>query len=134
MDDLVVVTDLLEGDVINAYDSAVGGKLLGTTKVQPGQKNVSITINQLGTTTGAIFVTVTRHSAVESGRVKIDYLSDWESPTVSSKLTYDSTIYSDQGVQNIITWNIKGSEKIMFYYILRYDVEKDECLEEIVKV
>ena len=71
--DTVSITGASQNDVINVYDLAQGGTLLGTATVAAGETKASISITQLGTDRGSIYVSRTSSNKSESTRVKVDY-------------------------------------------------------------
>lgn len=76
-DDIVKVTGLSAGDTVKVYDSQVGGTMLGTGKVSSYKSEVSVTIAQLGTERGSIYVSLTGNkNQLESDRTKADYSAE----------------------------------------------------------
>ena len=73
-DDTVKVTGLAEGDIINVYNAATGGTLLGTGTVESGNTELTIAIPQLGSTAGNVYVSVTKVNKLESARTAKNYL------------------------------------------------------------
>ncbi len=80
--DTVKVTGLTAGDVVRVYSAETGGKLLGSATVTTYGSEATVTIDQLGTTIGKVFVTVTGTNKAESKRVVADYPAE----PVSGKL------------------------------------------------
>jgi len=81
--DTIKVTGLVVGDIVNVYDSAKGGELLGTgTKVARGKTDSTVSIKQIGTV-GQVYVTVTSLNDRESIRTKPDAVAE----TVGANLT-----------------------------------------------
>ncbi len=80
--DTVKVTGLAAGDVVKVYSSETGGKLLGSATVTAYGSEATVTIDQLGTTAGKVFVTVTGANKAESKRIAVDYATE----PVSGKL------------------------------------------------
>jgi hypothetical protein len=76
IDDKVAVTGLVEGDIIKVYTLATGGTLLGSGTVVAGQTTVTITIPQVGTTAGSIYVSVTNVKKLESLRTAKTYVAE----------------------------------------------------------
>ncbi|WP_027365547.1 S-layer homology domain-containing protein [Desulfotruncus alcoholivorax] len=120
--DYVEVYDLLEGDTVNVYDSADGGSPLGSQTVGQDETDVNISIDQLGSVAGSVFVTVTRPPDNESNRVEKTYDAEFSPPSNVSALPS----HNDAGeAVNIITWNDSESQNVTSYYIIRYDVNTD---------
>lgn len=82
--DTVQVTDLTEGDVVKVYDSAAGGKLLGSATVPAYGSYAVVTISQLGTSAGSVYVSITSINKIESNRIKIDYSAETTSDAVAN--------------------------------------------------
>lgn len=82
--DTVYVSGLTSGDVVKVYDSALGGTLLGTATVASTATDVTVTIAQLGTAAGSVFVTVTSANKAESGRVEATYIAEYGSVAPSA--------------------------------------------------
>ncbi|MEK8130484.1 immunoglobulin-like domain-containing protein [Paenibacillus filicis] len=66
--DTVAVNGLATGDVVKVYNASTGGTAVGTGTVAAGQTSVTISIPQLGTAAGDVFVTVTSNGKTESAR------------------------------------------------------------------
>lgn len=82
--DTVEVTDLTGGDLVKVYSLASGGKLLGSATVADAGSYVTVSITQLGTSAGSVYVSVTGESKLESGRVQVDYAAESSSTAISS--------------------------------------------------
>ncbi len=78
-DDKVTVTELSDNDTVKVYDSAKGGSLLGSASAGTYETSVTISISQLGSTAGSIYVSVTSSGKLESGRTKADYAAESKS-------------------------------------------------------
>jgi len=111
--DTVRVVNLLTGDVIKVYDSAVGGNLLGSATVASPNSSATASINQLGGVAGSVYVTVTSTSKTESDRTKVDYLAETSS-TAPDPLNV--TIVNNAGKAGTITvCNLVGNDVITVY-------------------
>jgi hypothetical protein len=71
--DTVTVTGLNASDVIKVYDSATGGNLLGTATVVTGQTFATVSVGNLGTGAGQVYVSVTSTGKTESTRTAAPY-------------------------------------------------------------
>ncbi|MBU3159049.1 hypothetical protein KPL37_04660 [Clostridium frigoris] len=70
--DILNVTDLIKGDIVNVYSSATGGISIGTaTANKDGDATVSIT--QLGTAAGNDYVSVKSTGLLESNKIRKAY-------------------------------------------------------------
>jgi hypothetical protein len=98
--DTIYVSDLTAGDIVNVYDSAIGGSLLGTATVGNSNKYANISIDQLGTNAGSIYVSITNKNKSESPRVEIAYSDESKSKTVNaSKIVVTNNVGADDTVQ-----------------------------------
>ena len=73
-DDTVTVTGLVAGDIIKVYKTSAGGLLWGKATVASGSTEAKLTIRQLGTGAGSVWVTVTSAGKLESTRIEQSYL------------------------------------------------------------
>lgn len=64
--DRVIVTDLSEGDSVYVYKTAVGGSVIGTSTVAPGETSATLLFEQLGASGGTVYVSVKRGDQLES--------------------------------------------------------------------
>ncbi|MGG0375142.1 IMP dehydrogenase, partial [Bacillus toyonensis] len=74
-DDIVKVTGLAAGDVVNVYNVATGGAAIGTATVADGKTSTVVKV-KLGVTAGKVHVTVTKGDKEESTRVAKDYIAE----------------------------------------------------------
>ncbi len=113
MSDTVKVTGLSEGDVVNIYDSAKGGSLLGTATIPTYESSAVISITQLGSTAGSIYVSVTGKSKLESDRTKADYSAETKSPAPDADRI---TIVNNAGISDTVkVTGISGSDTVNVY-------------------
>ncbi|MBA4686678.1 MAG: fibronectin type III domain-containing protein [Candidatus Galacturonibacter soehngenii] len=87
MDDIVYIKDLATGDVVNVYDAATGGKLLGTGVVENGESSISVIIPQVGVGAGKVYVTVIKGSDEESSRVAQSFTSETSASLAATAIT-----------------------------------------------
>jgi hypothetical protein len=71
--DTVAVSRLNASDVIKIYDSPTDGNLLGTATVATGQTSATVSIAQLGTGAGQVYVSVTSTGKTESPRTAASF-------------------------------------------------------------
>jgi hypothetical protein len=69
--DLVTVSKIAKGDTVKVYSASKAGHMLAS-KLSTGS-SVSLSIKQLGTKSGKIYVTVVRSGMLESSRVAVGY-------------------------------------------------------------
>lgn len=84
LDDTVYLTELSEGDLVKVYDAAAGGTLLGSAVVENGATNVTVTISQLGTGSGSVYISVTSAGKTESHRIEAAYEAEASSDALDS--------------------------------------------------
>lgn len=82
--DTVFVSDLTAGDLVKVYDNTSGGNLLGSATVGDSDTTANISINQLGTTAGSVYVSVTSKNKSESPRVQVGYLAENKSKDLNA--------------------------------------------------
>ncbi len=81
--DTLEITGLTEGDTVRVYDSLYGGKILGTATVGSYGTYATVSVPQLGTTAGSVYITVTSVNKLESERTKVDYSGESQSEVVN---------------------------------------------------
>ncbi len=83
--DTIAVIGLLEGDVVTAYKTATGSNTWGSGTVSASNSAVTITVSQLGTSSGSVYISVTSANAAESSRTAVTYMAETPStaPTAS---------------------------------------------------
>lgn len=82
--DTVYVSGLAEGEVIKVYSAAAGGTLLGKSTVASDAYDTTVTISQLGTSAGKVYVSMTDSSQSESDRVAVSYASEEKSSSIDA--------------------------------------------------
>ena len=86
--DVITVSGLAPGDIVKVYDALTGGTLLGTSPAVAIQESTgTVTIAQLGTGAGTIYVTVTNpgkaESAPRTAKAYVAELAAVEAPAAS---------------------------------------------------
>ena len=99
--DTVYISNLIPGDVVRVYNAATQGKILGTATVASSATDVTISIDQLGTGAGSIYVSVTSPGMTESTRTKADYKAE--------------SVYEDVNTSNITVINNAGKPDIVYF-------------------
>jgi hypothetical protein len=82
--DTVYITRLSAGDTVKVYDSSLGGSSLGSATVASGSTDVTVSIGQLGTDSGKVYVTVTSPGKSESQRIEAAYSAEVASALLNS--------------------------------------------------
>lgn len=98
--DTVYVSGVTEGDVIKVYNASSGGTLLGSATVASGSTEATVTISQLGTSAGTLYVTVTSKNSLESARISVDYTAEGSSSSIDT--------------DNVIITNNSGKSDIVY--------------------
>lgn len=93
--DTIDVTGVSSGDVVKIYSAANGGTALETAAVSSGKSEVTISISQLGTNAGSIYVSVTRTGKTESSRTKADYSAESTAPVEGNIYVVNNAVISD---------------------------------------
>ena len=98
--DTIYVSDLTAGDIIKVYDSASGGTLLGTATVASGSEDATISIDQLGTASGSVYLTLTEKNKSESSRLEATYSAESKTTSLdSSKIFVTNNVGSSDTIQ-----------------------------------
>ncbi|MBZ9624754.1 hypothetical protein G9F71_018055 [Clostridium sp. FP2] len=103
--DTINVTGLSSKDIVKAYSSATGGTLLGTATVASGDSDVTISISQLGTIAGSVYLSVIRYGDTESARTQADYVSESISLLVGNVSIVNNAVLADTVTVNGVTAN-----------------------------
>jgi hypothetical protein len=74
--DTIAVTGLVEGDTINVYSAASGGTAIGTATVATSGTSATVSVAQLGLTSGSVYVSVIKKDKSESTRVVKAYIAE----------------------------------------------------------
>lgn len=111
--DTVRVDYLNAGDIIKVYDTAEKSKLLGTAKVPAGKDFATVTIHQLGSELGKVYVTVTPAGSTESDVTEKGY----DAEVKTDKLTTDDiTIKNNTGMSDtVIVENLEAGDVVKVY-------------------
>ncbi len=107
-DDVITVTGLSEGDEIKVYNASTAGTLLISGIVEAGQTSVVLNVPQLGSTSGIIYVSVTKVNKLESARTQMNYTAEptTTAPTAASIIVTNNKAGMDDTVK--ITNLIEG--------------------------
>ncbi len=74
--DTVAVTGLVAGDIVKVYKDGTVTTALGTATVATGKTDALVSITQLGTEAGKVYVTVTSAGKLESTRTEVAYTEE----------------------------------------------------------
>ena len=111
--DTVTVENLSPGDVVRVYNDPIDPTIIGSGTVATGQNEVTITISQLGTTAGRVYVSISRPGMAESRRTVKSYAAEAKSPSVAVK---DITIENRVNAVDIISIrNVQSGDIIKVY-------------------
>lgn len=103
--DVITVTGVAANDVVKVYSSEVGGSILGTATVSSGNSQAIVTISQLGTNAGSVYISVIRSGKTESNRVKADYLAESLAPVIGNIFITNNAVISDTVTVKSLTAN-----------------------------
>ncbi len=103
--DTINVTGLSAKDIINVYSLSTGGTIIGTATVASGDSDATVSVSQLGTTAGSIYISVTRYGDTESTRTEADYVSESTAPLVGNISIVNNAVLADTVTVNGITAN-----------------------------
>ena len=99
--DTITVTNLEVGDVVKVYNAATLGKLLGTATVAKGKTEAVVSIPQLGTVSGTVYVTLKSVGKKESERSSgISYEAE---PQTYALADHNITIINNAGLADTVT-------------------------------
>ncbi len=111
--DTVTVMFLEEGDTINVYNAASGGKLLGAAAVKAGETQATVSISQLGAAAGYVYVSVAGYGEQESGRVKAGYDAEKQSDPLASNNVY---VTNNAGMSDQVTVSYLDTNDVIKVY------------------
>jgi hypothetical protein len=74
--DTVRVVNLTAGDIVKVYREKDNIRALGTAVVAQGKTEATVTIGQLGTTNGTVWISVVKPGKKESTRISKDFLKE----------------------------------------------------------
>ena len=97
--DTVALTGLKAKDVVKVYRDATATTVLGTATVAAAATTATVSITQLGTAAGSVYVTVTSYGSKESTRTKADYIAEAVS---TAPLADTITIVNNAGIADTI--------------------------------
>ncbi|MFT5875492.1 MAG: hypothetical protein ACI8WT_004485 [Clostridium sp.] len=78
--DIIIVTGLANGDIVKVYSSAKDGTEIGTATVKEAGV-ATVSINQIGTSAGNVYISVKRIGLIESAKIKRAYAAEVKSVT-----------------------------------------------------
>ncbi len=111
--DIVNVSQLSVGDIIKVYNSPSGGKLLGTSKMLPNKTEAPVSISQLGTNEGSVYVTVTSTGRLESERTKANFAG--EPKSLSIDINNIAVFNNVDSSDTVVVADISGGDTIKVY-------------------
>ena len=103
--DTINVTGISSNDIINVYSAATGGTLLGTATVANGASDATISVSQLGTTAGSVYVSVITYGDTASARTEADYVSESTAPISENVSIVNNAVLPDTVTVNDLTAN-----------------------------
>ncbi len=110
-DDTIVVTGLEAGAVVKVYATATSTTPLGTATVESGQTSATVTIAQLGTKAGSVYVSVTQPSKLESKRTVKSYGTETSTAPVATKIV----VIDNSETDYIIVAGLQAGDEVKVY-------------------
>lgn len=111
--DTIKVTGLTGGDVVNIYDAVKAGTLLGTAETGVYDSSVTLSVTQLGSEAGSVYVTLTSKNKTESDRTKADYDAE---PKSTAPTAANITIVNNAGIDDTVkVTGLTGSDVVKVY-------------------
>ena len=98
LSDTITITGLVNGDTVKVYNVSSGGTAIASTTVSGTSLTTKLTVLQLGTTSGSVYISVTSTGDTESGRTKVDYAAESTAPLASN-----ITVVNNAGISDTIT-------------------------------
>lgn len=115
--DSIKVTGVSNGDIVNVYDAAKAGNLLGTATAGTYDTEITVPVTQLGSTAGSVYITVTSENKLESDRTQVDYTAEAQSTAL---LAENLTVVNNAGMSDAVSvTNLSGGETINVYDALK---------------
>ncbi len=96
--DTITITGLADGDVINVYKASSGGTAIATATATESSLTTTLTVSQLGTTAGSVYISITCEGKSESSRTEVTYVAESTAPSASI-----ITIVNNAGISDTIT-------------------------------
>jgi hypothetical protein len=93
--DTITVTGLLANDIIKVYTASTGGSLLGTATVPSGGSEATVSIKQLGSGSGTVYISITSSGKTESSRIAAVYNSESTAPSYNNIAIVNNALISD---------------------------------------
>ena len=103
--DIITVTGVATDDVVNVYSTATDGTILGTATVASGDSQAIVSVSQLGTAAGSVYITVTRSGKTESIRTNATYTAESTAPIVGNITIVNNAVLEDTITVNGLTAN-----------------------------
>ena len=100
IDDTVVISNVVEGDLVKVYSASTGGTLLGSETVKTGQTAIKIVIPQIGSGAGSVYVSIKKDGKLESTRTAQSYTSETSAALSASVIT---VVNNYVGTDDIVT-------------------------------
>lgn len=113
MSDTITVAGLNQNDIVKVYDAATNGNLIGSEAVGVGTSKVTISVTQLTTAAGKVYVSVTNYGRAESSLTKAVFIAETTTPA-----PYIGDIYIENNVDiddTITVYNLSAGDVIKVY-------------------
>ncbi|EGD47346.1 hypothetical protein Cpap_1929 [Ruminiclostridium papyrosolvens DSM 2782] len=106
--DTVAVTGLTAGDIVKVYKDETATTAAGTATVATGKTEALVSITQLGTEAGKVYVTVTSAGKLESTRTEVAYAAE--------------EVTADPNADKVLAINNTGNDLVLVYGLTAGDV------------
>lgn len=111
--DSIRISELNEGEIIKIYKTAAIKTTLATKTASSSDAITVITLSQLGTAAGSVYITVTRDGCNESERVEIAYPAEGKSMTPN---TDNITVVNNTAKASVMTVTGLTEEDVVSVY------------------
>lgn len=113
--DTIEVSGVTAGDLVSAYSVATGGTAIGAATVEEGNSYAVIKLDQLGTTSSKVYVSVKKPNKAESTRVVKTYLAEPAQAIPAAPLLSDITVSNQVAADTITVANVPEGCTIHLY-------------------
>ena len=113
IDDTVIVYNLLPNDVVKVYDAPSGGNLLGYASVPRNKTEATVSLEDLGSSAGVVYVSVITKGKTESHRTEVSYVAEGRTTA-----PYPGNIYVTNNVtisDTVLVTGLNSGDKVKVY-------------------
>lgn len=111
--DTIYITGVIKGDIVTVYNAATEGKVIGKKTVAGEKTDATISVSQLGSSEGSVYITITSLGMTESSRTEVSYSGEAVSEEPSAN---NITITNNSGkADTIYVCGLGPNDKINIY-------------------